>query len=87
MSIEEIKEKIAEMTIAANKIRPLYESAEAVIGRIKLLERDDVKNIEELDFLYLKLEEVVKEASQHDISRNEILLFGPEIKRTKFMEV
>jgi hypothetical protein len=86
LDIVELRKKIAEINIEANKIRILYDSATPIIEQISLMEKSADQDIKELDFLYLKLQEIIEKAQVFEVEQGEILMLGPTIDRLKVLE-
>ena len=81
MDLEEIRKVIAKINLEANQIRSLYEDARLIMFKIHEIENSQTPDDKELEFLYLKLEEIFTKGKKFDIEQVEIVMQGKPIKR------
>tara|TARA_R100000152_G_C6725055_1_gene150449 strand:+ start:432 stop:689 length:258 start_codon:yes stop_codon:yes gene_type:complete len=81
LDLEEIRRKIAEINMQANRIRVLYEKATPIIEQISTLESQEEQDNETLDVLYANLKKIIKDGKALDVEQGDILMLGPKIKR------
>ena len=81
MNLDEIRKMMAKINLEANQIRNLYTDARVIMFKIHEIENSETPDDKELEFLYLKLEEIFAKGKKLDLEQVEIVMQGKPIKR------